>query len=147
MAPTSLHRQLLHRLTTLFTLLRILRQKHDPGRIVSWLGQSQPELLARYSLQERVRQSSQHARAVTRVGFTTTRPAMVHISQDRRRILDDLMAALALDMSHKADTTVLMLELRIIKPMSFRSPERRTVGCRVLVAADIFHRTKPWFHF
>jgi hypothetical protein len=57
------------------------------------------------------------------------------------------MAALALDMSHKADTAVLMLELRIVKPVSFRSPERRTVRCRVLVAADIFHRTKPWFHF
>jgi hypothetical protein len=64
---------------------------------------------------------------------------MIHIPQDRGSILDDLVAPLTFDVSHKPDTAVFVFELRIVQPVSFRSSEGGAIRGRILVAADVFH--------
>lgn len=53
---------------------------------------------------------------------------MIHIPQDRGSILDDLVAPLTFDVSHKPDTAVFVFELRIVQPVSFRSSEGGRYG-------------------
>jgi hypothetical protein len=96
-------------------------------------------LLPRDTLQKAVRQCGQHARPVTCVGFAPTGSAVIHIPQDCCSVLDDLMTALTLDVSHKSDTAVLVFKLRIVQPVSLGSSEGRAIRGRVLIAADIFH--------
>jgi hypothetical protein len=69
---------------------------------------------------------------------------MIHVSEDSRGVLDDLMAAHPFNMSHKADTTVLMLKLRIIQAGGLRRSVRRKVRGRVLITANIFHGSEPY---
>ncbi|MGV2334859.1 MAG UNVERIFIED_CONTAM: hypothetical protein LVR18_12320 [Planctomycetaceae bacterium] len=85
----------------------------------------------------------EHPGAVAGVGFTATGTPMIHAPQNRGRVLHDLVAAHTFNMSDKADAAVFVLKLRIVEPRCFRCTVRRTVGSRILIAADVFHRNNP----
>ena len=62
-----------------------------------------------------MRESSEHSRAVARIGFAATSASMVHAQQHAVRILHDLVAAFALDVGDEADAAGLVFVGGIVK--------------------------------
>ena len=71
----------------------------------------------------------QDARAVAGVGLAAAGAAVVQVQQDLQRLLDDRVGLPALDVDHEAHAAGVVLELRVIKPLSDQgtSPWRPTV--------------------
>ena len=72
-----------------------------------------------------MRHLEQNARAVARVRLTSARAAMIEVHQNRQRLLDDFVRALALHLADKADAARVVLKLWIVESLFFR---RAVVG-------------------
>lgn len=87
--------------------------------------------------QERVRDLEQDARAVARVGFGAGGSAVFQVAQDGERLLHEIMARLAGEGGHKADTAGVVLVAGVVHPLRGGAPvhERgtRTHGSPVVV--------------
>ena len=67
--------------------------------------------------EQRVRDLDQDARAVTDRGVGTGGAAVVQVDQRRDAVVDDRVAAAALDVGHGGDTTGVTFELWVVQPL------------------------------
>src|SRR5205085_12436960 len=62
--------------------------------------------------------------------------AVLEITQDRKRVLDDLVRALAFDIGNEADSAGILVERRIVKTLRTARFVRRRVGSDAFVLEE-----------
>ena len=67
-----------------------------------------------------MRQRRDHSGAIARVGLGAARAAMIHAAEQVVGVLDDLVAAFALDVRDEAHAATVVFELGPIQPLSRR---------------------------
>ena len=63
----------------------------------------------------------QNTSPVARVVLTATGTTMIQILQDGKRLLDNFVRTLALDIDNKTNTARIVLKVRIIEPLFMRN--------------------------
>jgi len=116
----------------------VRRQKHQPAAVLLGPRQPNPGLLARL-LEKLVGHLNQNARPVARIVFATAGAAMPEVDQDRQRIADDRMGLPAFDVDHEADSTGIVLVLRVVKALFGRQPGEREAALRALTVSAFGH--------
>ena len=101
-------------------LRRIRRQEHDARGELARSRECLAERFLGDSRQELVRKSRNHARAVAGVRLGAAGAAVIHAAQKVVGVLDDPVAAFALDVRDEADTATVVLELGAIQPLGRR---------------------------
>ena len=96
------------------------RQENDAGRELAGRRQRRAQGFLGHSRQELVRQRRDHSGAVAGVRLRAARAAVIHAAQQMIGVLDDLVAAFALDVGHEADAAAVVLELGSIQPLRRR---------------------------
>lgn len=71
--------------------------------------------LLRLFAKEAMRYLDEDARAIARVGLEANTTAMLEIDENRKRVVDDLMRAHALEVCQRPDTARIMLELAAVQ--------------------------------
>ena len=89
----------------------VVRQK-DEARAVRPRGR---KLEGKNLAEEPIRCLNQNAGAVTRIGFTPARAAVLQVDQDLNRLADDVVRATPLHLHDEADTTGVVLRLRVVQ--------------------------------
>jgi hypothetical protein len=115
----------------------VRRQEDHPHSVLPWFGQLESQPLTG-TPEKIMRHLHQDAGAIARILLTPTGTAMVQVLQDRKRLLDDLVRLLPLDVDDEADAARIMFESRVIEALF--DGDTRSCHMFALLTATIFTR-------
>ena len=100
----------------------IARHEHQAATVLTRLGQVNARFLGGIR-QKSMRHLHQHSSAIAGIHFAPTGAAMIEIAQYLDRLLHDAVRPAALDIRYKPETTGVVLESRVVKPLLRRGLE------------------------
>ena len=118
---------------------RVARHEHHAAGVFTGLRQDEPGWRQRF-LEKGMWHLDQHARAVAGVGLVAAGAAVIQVSQNLQRLLEDGVRLAPLDVGDEAEATGLVLEPGVIEALLCRA--RAKHGPCVLKTAQDFHSRK-----